>query len=146
MNIKNRKARFDYELHDTFVAGIQLQGSEIKSIRLSQASIKEAYCLLIDGELWIRSMHISVFAPASYNNHEPIRDRKLLLNRTELKKIEKQLKTKGYTVVPLRVFISKSGYAKVEIATASGKKQYDKREDLKQKDAKRDMDRAGKYR
>jgi SsrA-binding protein len=144
LNIKNRKAGYEYELLDKFVAGIQLSGTEIKSVRAGKASIKEAYCLVVNHEVFIRNMHIAEYKPASYNNHIPTRERKLLLNRTEINKIHKQLKTKGVTVVPLRLFLSKSGYAKIEISVAKGKKLYDKREDLKLKDSKRDMDRLNK--
>ena len=144
VNISNKKARFEYELHDEFTAGIQLTGPEIKSVRESKASIKEAFCLIIKGEMWIRNMHISPFEPASYNNSEPKRDRKLLLNRQEIQKIEKRTKAKGYTIVPLKVFIAESGYAKIKIATASGKKLHDKREGMKDKDAKRQLDRVKK--
>jgi SsrA-binding protein len=144
VNIKNKRARFEYHLQDVFVAGIQLSGTEIKSIRNNKASILEAYCIFSKGEMWIRNMHITEYANGSYYNHEPRKDRKLLLNRKEINKIEKFLKDKGNTVVPLRVFISEKGWAKVEIALAQGKKLHDKRQDLKEKDDKRDMDRAMK--
>lgn len=144
IHIKNKKANFLYELLDKYTAGIQLTGSEIKSIRAGKASIVEAYCFMRKGEMWIRGMHISPYEPASYNNAPPIRDRKLLLNRAELEKIQKSLKNKGLTIIPLKVFLSKSGYAKVDIAIARGKKVHDKREDLKAKVDKRAMDRAMK--
>lgn len=144
VNIANKKARFEYQLHEEFTAGIQLTGPEIKSIRAGKASIKEAYCLIVNDEMLIRNMDVSAFQPASYNNLDPKRDRKLLLNRSELSKIDKKLKAKGFTVVPLKIFISKSGYAKIDIALASGKKLHDKREGMKDRDAKREIDRAKK--
>jgi len=145
VNIRNKKAKFEYELIDKYDAGIQLTGAEIKSVRASKASIAEAYCFLRKHELWIKSMHISAYEPASYNNPvTPTRDRKLLLNKKEIEKLEKAMKNKGLTIVPLKVFIAKSGYAKVRIALARGKKQHDKRHDLKEKQDKRAMDRAMK--
>lgn len=144
INIKNRKARFEYEFIDTYTAGLQLTGTEIKSIRNGRASIVESYCLMINNELFIRGMHIAIYDPASHNNHEPVRDRKLLLNRQELDKLNKSLRDKGLTVVPVKLFIASSGYAKLNIALAKGKKLHDKRHDLKEKDAKRDIDRAMK--
>lgn len=145
VNITNKKARYEYEIQDEFTAGIQLTGPEIKSVRESKASIKEAFCLVIRGEMWIRNMHISSFGPASYNNLEPTRDRKLLLNKKEIEKIDKRVKAKGFTVVPLKVFIAQSGYAKVKIALVTGKKMHDKREGMKERDAKREMDRVKKH-
>jgi SsrA-binding protein len=145
INIKNKKANFLYELVDKYTAGMQLTGGEIKSIRAGKASIMEAYCFIKRNELWVKSMHISPYLPASYNNAPPTRDRKLLLNKAELEKIEKQLKNKGLTIIPLKIFISESGYAKIDIAVARGKKLHDKRDDLKAKDDKRAMDRAMKH-
>lgn len=142
VNIKNKKAKFEYELIDKYEAGIQLTGPEIKSIRSGKASINEAYCYLNRSEVWIKSMHISQYEPASFNNESPTRDRKLLLNRQEIEKLEKAMKNKGHTIVPLRVYIAESGYAKVQIALARGKKLHDKRQSLKEKDDKRAMDRA----
>lgn len=144
VNIKNKRARFEYHLLDTFVAGIQLTGTEIKSIRRNKASILEAYCIFSRGEMWIRNMHITEYENGSFYNHQPRSDRKLLLNRKEINKIEKFLKDKGNTVIPLKIFISDKGWAKMEIALAQGKKLHDKRQDLKEKDDKRDMDRAMK--
>lgn len=144
VNIKNKRARFEYHLLDTFVAGIQLSGTEIKSIRRNKASILEAYCIFSRGEMWIRNMHITEYENGSFYNHQPRSDRKLLLNRKEINKIEKFLKDKGNTVIPLKVFISDKGWAKVEIALAQGKKLHDKRQDLKEKDDKREVDRAMK--
>ena len=144
INIKNRKAYFDYEILEKMVAGIQLTGTEIKSIRMGKASLADAYCVFKDNELWVKNMRISVYEQGSYNNHEPYRDRKLLLNRKELNKLEKQTREKGLTVIALRIFISQRGYAKLEIALSRGRKKYDKREAIKQKDLKRDMERLGK--
>lgn len=145
VNIRNKKASFEYELIDKYEAGIKLTGAEIKSIREGKASIKEAYCFFKSGELWIKNMHISPYEPASYNNESPTRDRKLLLNKGELVKLQKSLKDKGLTIVPTKVYIAESGYAKVEVALARGKKLHDKRESLKAKQDKRTMDRAMKH-
>lgn len=144
INIKNKKAKFEYHLIDTFTAGIILTGTEIKSIRNSKASILEAYCVYVDGEVFIRNMHITAYENGSFYNHKPRNDRKLLLNKKEIQKIEKFLKVKGNTIVPLKIFLSDKGWAKIDIATAQGKKTHDKRQDLKEKDDKRDMDRAMK--
>lgn len=142
INIKNKKARFEYHLMDTYIAGIQLSGTEIKSIRNSKASILEAYCIADNGEIWVRNMHITEYENGSFYNHKPRSDRKLLLNRKEINKIERFLMVKGNTLIPLRLFLSESGWVKMEIACAQGKKLHDKRHDLKEKDDKRDMDRA----
>lgn len=144
INIKNKRAKFEYHLLDTFTAGIVLTGTEIKSIRDSKASILEAYCVFDNGEVFIRNMHITAYENGSYYNHKPRNDRKLLLNKKEIQKIEKFLKVKGNTVIPLKIFLSDKGWAKIDIATAQGKKLHDKRQDLKEKDDKRDMDRAMK--
>lgn len=142
VNIRNKKARFEYHLLDTYTAGMQLTGTEIKSIRKSKASILEAYCIVSGGEVWIRNMHITEYENGSFYNHKPRNDRKLLLNRKEIKQIEKFLAVKGNTLVPLKLFLSEKGWAKLEIACAQGKKLHDKRQDLKEKDDRRDMDRA----
>lgn len=144
INIKNKRASFEYEFLETFTAGIQLTGTEIKSIRAGKASIIEGYCFLKNGELFIKNMYIAEYEQGTYNNHEPKRDRKLLLNRSELDKLEKKKKDVGLTIVPLKVFINNKGFAKMDIALAKGKKLHDKRDDLKSKDAKREMDRAMK--
>lgn len=144
INIQNKRARFEFHLIENFVAGIVLSGTEIKSIRNGKASILEAYCVFVNGEVWIRNMHIAAYENGSFYNHAPKADRKLLLNRKEIGKIEKFLKDKGNTVVPLKMFLSDSGWAKIEIALAKGKKLHDKRQDLKEKDDKREMDRAMK--
>lgn len=142
VNIQNKKARFEYELLDIFTAGMQLLGTEIKSIRQGKASIQEGFCFMKDGELFIKNMHIAEYDFGNINNHDPIRERKLLLKRIELKKIEKKLKDQGVTVVPLKVYITNKGLAKMDIALARGKKLYDKRNTLKDRDVKRDMDRG----
>ena len=144
INIRNKKAYFNYEILDKLVAGMQLTGTEIKSIRMGKASLSDSFCLFRENELWVTNMRISAYDHGSYNNHEPYRDRKLLLNRKELNKLEKQTREKGLTIIALRVFITENGYAKLEIALAKGMKKYDKREAIKKKDMKRDMERLGK--
>ena len=144
LNIKNKKARFSYFLEDEFDAGIVLTGSEIKSIRTGKASIVEAFCVLIDNEIWIRNMYVAPYENASFNKHKPKADRKLLLNKKEISKIEKHLKIKGYSVIPLILFLNKSNWLKVKIALAKGKKLHDKRDSLKARDDKREIDRAMK--
>ena len=141
INIKNKRASFEYQLLEKYVAGIVLTGSEIKSIREGKVSLQEAYCDFMGNELFIKQMNIARYKQASYNNHEPLRERKLLLNRKELKKLKKKLDEKGLTLVPLRMFINDRGLAKVEIALGKGKKLYDKRESIKERDVKRDIDR-----
>lgn len=145
INIKNKKASFEYSFLDKYTAGVQLTGTEIKSIRDSKANISDAYCVFKENELWVKSLHISEYKEGSYNNHEPKRDRKLLLKKRELSNIKNETKDKGITIIPLRIFINDKGLAKIEIAVSKGKKNYDKREDLKEKDAKREIDRAMKY-
>src|SRR5680860_245388 len=140
VNIKNKRARFEYQLLDKFVAGIQLGGTEIKSIRNGKASILEAYCVVEDGQVFIRNMHITEYENASFYQHKPRADRKLLLNKREIDKLDKKIKLKGFSIVPLRLFINNKGLAKLEIALAQGKKLYDKRQDLKAKDDKRAID------
>ncbi|MDR2963621.1 MAG: SsrA-binding protein SmpB [Bacteroidales bacterium] len=144
IHIKNKKASHEYEFLQTFECGIVLTGTEIKSIRMGKASINEAYCYLHNGEVWVKGMHISTYSFASYNNHDPLRERKLLLKGKEIAKIQEKLKDKGVTIVPLSVYVTGRGWAKVDIAIARGKKLHDKRDDLKQKDAKREMDKAMK--
>lgn len=145
VEIKNRRARFDYEISDTWVAGIVLQGTEIKSLRSSKASLIDCYCYEAGGELYVRGMNISEYNWGTYNNHEPRRDRKLLLNRRELNKIFRVMQDKGNTIVGLKLFISDEGYAKLLIGLGRGRKTHDKREYLKEKDSKREMDRARKF-
>ncbi|MBO7607376.1 MAG: SsrA-binding protein SmpB [Paludibacteraceae bacterium] len=142
--IKNKRATFDYELIDKYQAGIVLVGTEIKSIRLGKASLVDTFCYFNDGELWVKGMNISEYFYGTYNNHLPRRDRKLLLNKRELAKLRRQTKETGFTIVPTKLFLNEKGLAKLEIAVAKGKKEYDKRESLKEKDDKRQMDRAMK--
>ncbi|MCL2327920.1 MAG: SsrA-binding protein SmpB [Bacteroidetes bacterium] len=142
--IKNKKASHDYEFIQTFTCGIVLTGTEIKSLRMGKASITEAYCYVHNGEMWVKGMHISAYSFGSYNNHDPLRERKLMLNRKELAKIQEKLKDKGVTIVALSFYLTGRGWAKVDIALARGKKLHDKREDMKQKDAKREMDKVMK--
>lgn len=144
INIKNKKVFFEYELIDRLVAGIQLLGTEIKSIRAGKANLVEAYCYFVNHELYVKNMHISEYDYGTHNNHEVRRERKLLLNRRELDKLERKTKESGLAIVPVRLFINEQGIAKIEIALARGKKTYDKRETLKRNDAKRDMDRMMK--
>jgi SsrA-binding protein len=142
--IKNKKASFDYEFIETFVAGIVLTGTEIKSVRLGKASLVDTYCIIVKRELWVKNMNISEYFYGSYNNHSARRDRKLLLNRKELNKIERLSKDTGFTVVPTKLFLNEKGLAKIVIAVAKGKKSYDKRQSLRERDDKRDIDRAFK--
>jgi SsrA-binding protein len=130
INIKNKKARFEYEFLEKFTAGLQLFGTEIKSIRAGKASIVEGYCFINNGEVFIKNMYISIYEQGSYNNHEPRRERKLLLNRKEIDKLIKKKKDVVLTIVPLSLFINGKGYAKIAIALARGKKLHDKRHDL----------------
>ncbi len=141
IKIKNKKAAFEYHLLDVFVAGIQLQGTEIKSIREGKASLIDAYCSFFGNELFVRNMHIAEYVLGTHYNHEPKRERKLLLNRKELRKIQTKTKEKGLTIIPTLLFINEKGFAKLEIAIAKGKKLYDKRESLKTKTVKREIAR-----
>ena len=142
INIKNKKASFEYFFIEVFTAGIVITGSEIKSIREGKAQIGDAFCVFEGNELYVRNMHIAEFFFATYNNHAPKRDRKLLLNRKELNKLFVKSKEKGLTIIPIRLFLTDKGLAKIDIALAKGKKLYDKREDIKQKDIRRDMERV----
>jgi SsrA-binding protein len=140
--IKNKRASFDYEFIETYVAGIVLTGTEIKSIRLGKAGLTDSYCVIIKNELWIKNMYVAEYFYGTYNNHEARKDRKLLLNRKELKKIDALAKNTGFTIIPTKLFLNEKGLAKLVIAIAKGKKSYDKRQSLREKDDKRDMDRA----
>ncbi|PWH82052.1 SsrA-binding protein [Algibacter marinivivus] len=145
INIQNKKARFQYEILDKYTAGIVLTGTEIKSIRSSKASIAESFCEFSEnGELFVVNMTIQEYAFGNYYNHKPKATRKLLLNKKELKKLNKEVQNTGLTIIPLRLFINDKGYAKLEIALAKGKKLYDKRENIKDRDNKRDLDRIKK--
>ena len=145
INIKNKRAAFDYEVIDTLTAGIVLTGTEIKSIRLGKASLVDTYCYFNRGELWVKNMHITQYSYGSYNNHVERRERKLLLNKKELRNLEADSKSPGFTIVPVRLFINEKGLAKLAIALAKGKKEYDKRQSLKDKEDRREMDRAMKH-
>jgi SsrA-binding protein len=144
INIRNKKAFHNYEITDRYTAGIQLAGTEIKSIRNGRATLGEAYCQFENGELYVRGMQIADYAWASYNTHIPGRDRKLLLNKKELRKLKRKVKESGLTIIALKLFISNSGYAKLEIGLARGKKEYDKRDSIKRKDTQRQMDRVNR--
>ena len=148
INIRNKRASFDYEFIEEYNAGIDagivLTGTEIKSIRAGKASLVDSYCYFHRGELWVKGMNIAEYKLGTYYNHQEKRERKLLLTKKELVKLEKKVKESGLTIVPIRVFLNEKGYAKVRIALAKGKKEYDKRESLKAKDAKKEMDRAMK--
>lgn len=142
IEIVNRKAKYEYEWIETFTAGMALLGTEIKAIRLGKASIAEGYCHMVRGELFVKNMNISEYDFGNINNHEPLRERKLLLNKRELRKIEKNLKDAGITVILTKLFVNQKGLAKMNIAIARGKKLYDKRQSVKERDVKRDMSRA----
>lgn len=141
INIKNRKASYEFKFIDKYVAGIVLYGTEIKSIKEGKASLQEAYCYFFHEELYLKSMHISEFTEGTFNNHIPLRERKLLLNKKELRKLKIKFDEKGLAIIPIRLFISKRGFAKLEIALAKGKKLYDKRISIKEKDLRRDMEK-----
>jgi SsrA-binding protein len=142
--IRNKKASHDYEFLEKFIAGIKLCGTEIKSVRLGKATIADSYCFFNNGELFIRGMNIAEYWWGNLNNHDPLRERKLLLTAHELKKIERKVKETGLTIIVIKVFINERGLAKAEIAISKGRKEYDKRETLKRKDAAREMDRMRK--
>lgn len=144
INIKNKKAHFEFHILDQYTAGIRLLGTEIKSIREGKANINDAFCTFFDDGLYIRNMHIAEYSHGSFYNHEAKRDRQLLLTKKELKKLKTKSEERGFTIVPLRMFISKRGFAKVEIALAQGKKDFDKRETIKERDTKRELDRVMK--
>ncbi len=141
VQIKNKRAHFEYHILDTYIAGVRLLGTEIKSIREGKANINDSFCGFLDDGLYIRNMHIAEFSHGSFYNHEAKRDRQLLLTKKELKKLRTKSETKGFTIIPLRLFISDRGFAKVEIALAQGKKDFDKRETIKDRDIKREFGR-----
>ena len=142
--IKNKRATFDYELLETFTAGIVLTGTEIKSIRQGKASLVDTFCIVEKGEVWVKNMYVAKYFYGTYNNHVARRDRKLLLNKKEIRKIFDAIRTSGFTVVPTRLFINEKGLAKLVIAIAKGKKEYDKRDSIRERDDRREMDRAFK--
>ncbi|MBD0331478.1 MAG: SsrA-binding protein SmpB [Chitinophagaceae bacterium] len=139
--IKNRSACFEYFIDDKYVGGLVLTGTEVKSLRAGKASFSDSYCIFHKGELWIKSLHIAEYSFGTINNHDPVRDRKLLLNKRELKKLESRIKEKGYTIIPLRIFFNERNFAKIEIGLAKGKKLHDKRETIKQRDSEREINR-----
>lgn len=141
INIKNKKAYFEYHILEKFVAGLGLLGTEIKSIREGKVNINDSFCTFLSSDLYIRNMHISEYSHGSFYNHEAKRDRQLLLKKKELKKLKMKLDEKGLTIIPLKIFISKRGFAKLEIALAQGKKDFDKRESIKERDSKRELAR-----
>lgn len=144
INIKNKRAEFDYLLMDKYTAGLVLTGTEIKSIRKGKASLVDTYCYVIGGEMWVKNMYIAHYEQGSYNNHVERRDRKLLLNRKEIRKIQQTVKLPGFSIVPTLLFVDEKGLAKLDIFIARGKKEYDKRETLKEKEDRRSIDRQFK--
>ena len=142
INIKNKKASHEYFLIEYFTAGIVLTGTEINSIRMGKASLVDSYCILYKNEIYVKNMHIAEYYFGSYNKHEPKRDRKLLLTKREIRKISNSIKEKGLTIVPVRLYLNEKGFAKLDISIAKGKKLYDKRESLKLKDTKREIERT----
>ncbi len=142
--IRNRRVEFEFKLLNLFEAGIMLTGTEVKSLREGHANLNDAFCYLKQGEIFIRNMFISEYDLGTYNNHDPRRPRKLLLTKSEITKLQKKVKEKGFTIVPVRLYFSDRGFAKIEIALAQGKKSFDKRNSIKEKDQKRDMDRMKK--
>ena len=144
INIKNKRAEFDYLLMDKYTAGLVLTGTEIKSIRKGKASLVDTYCYVIQGEVWVKNMYIAQYEQGSYNNHMERRDRKLLLNRKEIRKMQQTVKSPGFSIVPTLLFIDEKGLAKLDIHIARGKKEYDKRETLKEKEDRRNIDRQFK--
>lgn len=145
VSIRNKKASFEYFFVDTYTAGIVLTGTEIKSIRLGKASLVDSFCYIHNGEIWVKGMNISPYFFGSYNNHEAKRDRKLLLNKREIYKLQEATRQVGFTIVPILVFIDDHGRAKMDIALAKGKKEFDKRQTMKEKEDRREMDRAMKH-
>jgi len=144
ITIRNKKASHDYEFLEKYIAGIKLTGTEIKSIRAGKATLTDSFCVFRDGELFIKGMHISEYWWGNLNNHDPLRERKLLLKARELRKIERKVKEAGLTIIAIKVFINEKGLAKAEIAISKGKKEYDKRETLKRRDSDRELDRIRK--
>ena len=144
INIKNKRATFDYEIVETFTAGMVLTGTEIKSIREGKASLVDTYCFIINGEVWVKNSYIAEYFYGGYNNHSARRDRKLLLNRKEITKLDKFNQLPGYSIIPLKIFLNEKGLAKMDIAIAKGKKEYDKRQSIKDREDKRTIDRMFK--
>ena len=144
ITIKNKRASFDYELLETFTAGIVLTGTEIKSIRLGKASLVDTFAIVERGEVWVKNMYVAEYAFGTYNNHAPRRDRKLLLNRKEIRRLQTATKDRGFTIVPTQLYINERGLAKLALAIARGKKEYDKRQSIRERDDRREMDRMFK--
>ena len=145
MKIENRKAHHEYSILQTFVCGIVLQGSEVKSLRAGKGNISDAYCYVSKGEIWMKNSHISKFESDRFTNHEEKRERKLLLNKREIRKIEQEFQIQGITLIPLKIFSNEHNLLKLEIGICKGKKLYDKRNDIKDRDNKRELDRIKKY-
>ncbi len=145
INIKNKRAYFDYEILEKYTAGLVLTGSEIKSLRMGKVSLSDSYCYIRDGEIFVKNMNIAEYKFASHYNHDPVRDRKLLLEKTEIRKLTRKTRETGLTLIVLRIFIARNGYAKLDIALAKGKKLYDKRESIKKNDTRRQLDRMQKH-
>ncbi len=141
LELTNRKAHYEYFFEDTYIAGMVLSGTEIKSLRAGKASFNDSYCIFHKGELFVKSLHISEYAFGTYSNHEPLQERKLLLNKRELRKLENKTKEKGYSIIPLKLFLAESGYFKMKIGIGKGKKHYDKRETIKGRETERDIKR-----
>jgi SsrA-binding protein len=141
LELSNKKAYFEYFFESTYVAGIVLRGTEIKSLREGKASFNDSYCVFHQGELFVKSLHISEYAFGTYTNHEPMQERKLLLTKRELRKLESKIKEKGYSIIPLKIFLSEKGLAKMEIGLGKGKKIYDKRNSIKERETDRDIKR-----
>lgn len=141
MDIRNRNAYHEYFIEDKYIAGMVLSGTEVKSLRAGKASFNDSYCFFHKGELWIKSLHIAEYSHGTSANHDPMQDRKLLLQKKELRKLESRIKEKGYTIVPLRMFFSEKGLAKLEIGLGKGKHLFDKRETIRQRDTEREMKR-----
>jgi SsrA-binding protein len=141
LELTNRKAHYEYFFEATYIAGMVLSGTEIKSLRAGKASFNDSYCFFSNGELFVKSLHISEYAFGTYTNHQPMQERKLLLNKRELKKLENKIKEKGYSIIPLRLFLAESGYFKMEIGLGKGKKAYDKRNTIKERESDRDIKR-----
>ncbi len=146
VEIKNKRARYEYHLIERFEAGIVLKGTEVKSLRLGNANFRDAYCLFVDDELYLKKMYIAEYEPADIFNHKTDRDRKLLLKKRELKKIQKKVQAKGFTLIPVKLYFNERGLVKIEIALAQGKKAHDKRQTIKARDQKREMDRVKSFR
>ncbi len=144
INIKNKRAQHDYLVLDTYTAGIVLTGTEIKSIRDGKAGLVDTFCFVLNGEVWVKNMYVAEYVNGTYNNHQVRRDRKLLLNRKEIRHLDMETRTPGLTIVPMRLFIDENGRAKVEISLCRGKKEYDKRATLKDKEGQREIDRIRK--